>query len=213
MVANARANVSDIMKRATEPFDYEAFNVRTGNRITIPLDGIFPFEFRNKTIESIDRDKVPHPWFPPDSKIEVRILLFPGNMSAVWTERCEDFDVYMENAAAPALVGVAGQIQPRITFLEASMEYESLILKEEEHVKVMNKFYLNKESAIYDFDIPRSQHQALPGNTTFTENNFQIAPYCRLVYIFFNLRTPPSLCQSAESLCLVLAAFLQVAPV
>jgi hypothetical protein len=38
---------------------------------------------------------------------------------------------------------------------------------------------------VYEYDIARGQHQALSAGQSYTENNFQIMPYARLVYILF----------------------------
>jgi len=147
------------------------------------MDGVFPFEFRNRSIESVDKEREPNPWFPPDTKIEIRVILHPGHMAAVFTGYSANFAEYMENEAADALDPVPPV--PQITFLEADLEYESLILKESVHANIMNQFYTKNARAVYDYDIVNSQHQALSGDATFTENSFQIPPKCRFLYIMF----------------------------
>ena len=55
-----RADLTPAMKAATEPFDYVAWNRDTGSRVPVYLDGHFPFDCRNSTIESIDDRKEPN---------------------------------------------------------------------------------------------------------------------------------------------------------
>jgi len=47
------------------------------------------------------------------------------------------------------------------------------------------KEFQTGNSATYDFDIVRTSAHALSANQTFTENNFQLHPYTRLVYVMF----------------------------
>jgi hypothetical protein len=60
------------MKKATSAFDYSDTLATRGTRIPIYQDGVFPFDRKNKTIESIDQVREQSLFFPPDTEIIVK---------------------------------------------------------------------------------------------------------------------------------------------
>jgi hypothetical protein len=173
-------NMSNIMKEATKAFDYgEAFSAETGERIPIYLHGIFPFGRKNLTCESIDKQRAQSLYFPPDTIFDVKVHIRRDKLSAVFTSNVNP-DKYF--SAAETIGACPEKIE--LAFQEATLEYESVEMTAEQETLALAQ-YKNGQRGVYPYDIPRSQHQALPSGQTYTENNFQVAPYARLVYIMF----------------------------
>jgi hypothetical protein len=167
------------MATATTPFDYYTWNSTTGQRVPIFLDGIFPFDIKNRTIESIDRASEPNLFFPPDTEISVKVHVHPGKLEAVFHDgvTMANYFVTNENADRPA-----GHLA--LTIQEVTLEYESAELMAAEHVKAL-KQYVDGGLGIYDYDIVRGQNQPLNPNSSFTITSFQVMPQARLAYILF----------------------------
>ena len=166
------------MAKAAQPFDYVTWNSTTGVRIPVYLDGIFPFDFKNRTLQSIDGKKVPELYFPPDTTIEFKFHMHRDKIYSIFHDQ-----VTMTNYFTNDPIQKAAH-NPKLTFVDAVLQYESAELKASEHVKAMAQYNAGG-FGIYDYDIPRGQYQALTAGQSYTENNFQIMPYARLVYLLF----------------------------
>lgn len=177
-VADRQRNQSKIIQRACMAFDYETFNNPNGTRIPVFMDGIFPFDVRNRTIESVEKSKETTLYFPPDTTIEIKVLLWPSNMAGIFHPNCNNYTVYTDNTDVAEVANLL------LTFQDVTLEYETAELKEHAFVQAMQD-YSRGNPALYDYDVVRSQHQALANGQSFTENIFQIPPRCRLVYILF----------------------------
>jgi hypothetical protein len=181
-----RNTLSSSMKAATEAFDYVDWNRATGSRIPVFLDGHFPFDCRNRTLESIDNTKESNMYFPPDTSIEIKFHLYRDKGYAIFnhvTNAVNNFDdnpasYWSNRQAAQWANGYA------LSFQSAELAYESCELHADGHERSMALFR-NGGIASYYYDIPRGQHQTLTEGQSFTENTFQIMAFARLVYILF----------------------------
>ena len=144
------------------------------------MDGIFPFDFKNKTLESLDKKPEPTLYLPPETNITITLSLHKDKIESIFHDGTSDLAVYFAAAAAPRPAN-----EMALTFQDVLLEYESAELNSAEHVKAMNQYQKLGGVGIYDFDIPRGQHQALLAGQSYTENNFHILPHCRLVYVMF----------------------------
>lgn len=169
------------MTSATKPFSYGEWKSERGVRVPIYLNGIFPFEFKNKTIASIDRESDTESlYFPPETHFEIRIHLFKDKIESIFHAGIDDVKAnYFKSAAAGPVPG-----NLLLTFQDVSLEYEATELNPNEHVKAMTKLE-HGAIATYLFDVPRVQYQTLPSGQSYTTNTFQIYPLARLVYIMF----------------------------
>jgi len=70
-----RDRTSATMIKATKAFDYHSFDAINGSRVPVYLDGVFPFDFKNKTLKSVDSLNEPNIYFPPDCTINIRVNL------------------------------------------------------------------------------------------------------------------------------------------
>lgn len=166
------------MKRATLPLSYGAWNKKTGNRVPIPMHGIFPFDLKNKTRESIDKSGELPLFFPPDSTFVITLNLFPGKHEGVFHEKTHPMITkYFDTTDT-----VASDIGLKWTIQDVSLQYESVIMTEQAHLHAMQQFR-NGGKGIYDYDIARSQHQPISPNQSYTSNIFNVAPKCRLLYL------------------------------
>ena len=177
--AGGRANLKEPMATATQPFDYYTWNSTTGQRVPIFLDGIFPFDFKNRTIESIDNVKEPNLFFPPDTEISIKVHVHPGKLEAVFHNEITMANYFATDANAERPGGHLA-----LTIQEVTLEYESAELMASEHVKAL-KQYVDGGLGIYDYDIVRGQNQPLNPNSSFTVTSFQLMPQARLAYILF----------------------------
>jgi hypothetical protein len=166
-------------RRATAPFDYYTWDSAVGQRVPVFLDGIFPFDFRNKTLESVDRQREPNLFFPPDTEIAVKVHVHPNKVEGVFHDEvtlARYFDT-AQNCDPPT-----GNMS--LSIQEVTLEYESAELMASEHVKAM-KQYLDGGLGVYDYDIARGQNQPLTANASYTHNSFQLMPHARLAYVMF----------------------------
>ncbi len=177
--AGGRAALKEPMSTATKAFDYFTWNSDTGQRVPIFLDGIFPFDFKNRTIESIDKQKEHNLFFPPDTEISIKVHVHPGKLEAVFHDEVRMANYFATNANADRPTG-----HLRLTIQEVTLEYESAELMASEHVKAL-KQYIDGGLGIYDYDIVRGQNQPLSANSSFTVTSFQVMPQARLAYILF----------------------------
>jgi hypothetical protein len=175
-----RATLSAAMKKATSAFDYFDPFATKGARVPVYLDGQFPFDRRNATLESIDRQKEQNLFFPPDTTVEIKLHLYRGKQEAIFHHQLTLPDYF--NPEKTEIDAPDADIQ--ITFQDVTLEYESVELKAAEHVKAM-KQYMEGGLGLYDYDIVRGQHQAMETGQSTTQSIFQIAEYCRLIYIIY----------------------------
>ena len=176
-VGTTRINSSTPMKTALRPFDHYAWNNTRPNRIPIFLDGIWPFDHRNRSVESIDRQREQPLYLPPDTRLEITVELHRDKMSGVFHDGCHTPLVYFRAAnAAPNTV--------KTTIEDVLLEYESCELSAKEHEETIRK-YRSGEMAYYDFDQVHSQVQNLDAGVAYSIKHFQIQPHCRLVYLLF----------------------------
>jgi hypothetical protein len=175
-----RENLSTAMRKAVSPFDYYKVLSSHGARVPVYLDGMFPFDRRNSTIESIDKKKEQNLFFPPDTQIEIKLHVYRSKSESIFHHQLSLNDYFsttqtsVEKPNADIL----------LTFQEVTLEYESVELKASEHVKAM-KQYIDGGLGTYDYDITRGQHQALESQQSTTQSVFQIQPICRLLYILY----------------------------
>ena len=182
-----RDGLNKAMRMATEPFDYVTWNRAVGSRVPVFLDGHFPFDCKNKTLESIDKKAEPNMYFPPDTEIEIKFHLYRDKADALFNHAHNNVSDLAANntsywSSAPAPAGFPQGFA--ITFQNAQLEYESCELHAEGHEKSLSLFK-SGGIATYYYDIPRGQHQSLLAGQSFTENQFQILAYARLAYIMF----------------------------
>ena len=176
----ARSGMSASMKKAVSAFDYFDPLTNKGTRIPVYLDGQFPFDRRNATLESIDRQKEQNLFFPPDTTVEIKLHLYRGKQEAIFHHQVTLPDYF----SSTKLEIDAPNADILLTFQDVTLEYESVELKASEHVKAM-KQYLDGGLGMYDYDIVRGQHQAMESGQSTTQSIFQIAEYCRLIYIIY----------------------------
>ena len=168
------------MKKATSAFDYSDRLATRGTRIPIYQDGVFPFDRKNKTIESIDQVREQSLFFPPDTDIIVKLHVYLSKMEAIFHTSMNVtnyFDVNQDSLVAPT-----GNV--KLNFQDACLEYESVILEEAEHVKSMKDFE-NGGEGFYDYDIVRGQHKALEADQSTSQVVFYIPSMARLIYILY----------------------------
>ena len=179
-ITNVNIGNNPTMRKATMAFDYSSVTATRGTRIPIYQDGVFPFDRKNKTIESIDQVREQSLFFPPDTEIIVKLHIYRSKMEAIFHTTmnvANYFDVATESLDAPT-----GNV--KLTFQDACLEYESVVLDEVEHVKAMKEFD-NGGVGNYDYDIVRGQHKALEAEQSTSQVVFYIPSHCRLIYILY----------------------------
>lgn len=186
VVFAGRNELNSSMKAATEPFDYVEWNRATGSRVPVFLDGHFPFDCRNRTLESIDNTREQNLYLPPDTTVEIKFHLYRDKGNAIFNNETNSVTNLADNPASywSAQRAAAWENGYALSFQSAELAYESCELHADGHEKSMNLFR-NGGIATYYYDIPRGQHQSLMQGQSFTENTFQIMAYARLVYILF----------------------------
>jgi hypothetical protein len=180
---NAAADpISPALKLGMEPFSASAWNSTEGYRMPVFLDGHFPFDLKNRTLESIDRRQEPHLYFPPDTCISIKLHAHRTKMESIFhPEIAPNMEDYWNRDANVNNYDALGF---RFTFLDALMCYESVQLHPAHHVDLMQA-YRAGGLAQYDYDRVCGQYCPLLPNLTITENRFQIDPFARLIYILF----------------------------
>lgn len=175
---NFAAPLSDVMKAATAPFDYNKWNSGTGVLIPVFLDCIFPFDFKCRLLEAVDNVKEPNLYLPPDSEVEIKLHTHRTKMEALFHSQLT-MKKYFTGTEA-----IDDPESLRFSFQDATLEYESVLLQPSQEMALMEQFDRGGQG-IYNYDIARGQHQALISGASFTENTFQIMPWCRLFVIMF----------------------------
>lgn len=169
--------LSEVMKKATAPFDYNKYTSGTGVLIPVYLDCVFPFDFKCRLLESVDNVKEPNLYLPPDSEVEIKLHTHRTKMEALFHSQ-----LTMSNYFDTSNIDDPESL--KFTFQDATLEYESVMLQPSQEMSLMDQFDRGGQG-FYNYDIARGQHQALVGKASFTENTFQIMPWCRLVILMF----------------------------
>lgn len=176
------AQLTEAMKVGMEPFSASSWNSIEGYRMPVYLDGFFPFDLKNRTVESIDHRQEPNLYFPPDTCISIKLHAHRTKMESIFhPELAQNMGQYWnrdQNVANYDNLGL------RFTFLDALMTYESVQLHPAHHVELMQA-YKNSGLAQYDYDRVCGQYCPLLPNLSVTENRFQLDPFARLVYVLF----------------------------
>jgi len=175
-----RKSMSSAMKLATSAFDYISGLTNIGSRIVFHLDGIFPFDTQNKTIESIDRKPERNLVFPPDTEVEIKLHIYRSKSEAIFHNTFETAAYF--SSTTRELPRPEGDV--KLAFQSVVLEYESTVLEESEHVKSIKRF-MDGGKAVYNYDIVRGQHQALEPDQSTSQNTFYIQPHARLLYVMY----------------------------
>ena len=175
--AGDRTGKSVTQKAMLKPFDHVTWDDTRANRVPIFLDGIWPFDHRNRTVESIDRQPEPPLYLPPDSRLEITVELHRNRFAGIFHTHCHTYEQYFGEANVNASAAIT-------TIEDVLLEYESCELTSKEHDEVI-KEYRDGKVGNYDYDIVRSQHQILDANVAYCVKWFQMQPHCRLAYILF----------------------------
>lgn len=176
--------LSSSMWEATRPFHYRNYRSTIGNRVPVYLDGIWPFDTKCKTLETLDREREAPMYFPPDTTIEIKMHLQPG-YAGIFMPPFDSFAEYRTTRSPVTAEAKEEYTSKTMEFQDVVLEYESAELTEREHLRMLSVFNTSGKVAHYDFDIVKSQHCTLIANQSYTENVFQIQPFCRLVFVFF----------------------------
>jgi len=179
-IVNANIDKSPTMTKATRAFDYSSMFSTRGTRIPIYQDGVFPFDRKNRTIESIDQVREQSLFFPPDTEIIVKLHIYRSKMESIFHTSMNVANYFDDTV--DALDAPTGQV--KLTFQDACLEYESVVLDEAEHVKSMKEFE-NGGFGNYDYDIVRGQHKALEADQSTSQVVFYIPSMARLIYILY----------------------------
>ena len=166
------------MKTALRPFDHISWEDTRANRVPIYLDGIWPFDHQNRTVESIDKKPEPPLYLPPDSRLEITVELHRDKFAGVFHNNCNTYANYFVDAGNRDASTVITTIQ------DVLLEYESCELTSKEHDEVI-KQYREGKVGNYDYDIVHSQHQILDQGVAYCVKWFQVQPHCRLAYVLF----------------------------
>lgn len=174
----APAVLSPLMNRATDMFAHRGQDDREGERIEIPMDGVFPFDLKSELHSAVEGVPAQELFFPPSTKFEVKLYYQPTKMEYIFHQLVNAGNYYTDAA-------IAAPHEMRIALHQLTMEYVSVELHPQSHIDEMKKFRGDKEG-YYEYDIPRGQYQTIPAGASYTENTFQINPYCRSLLIAFH---------------------------
>jgi len=172
------AAMSEVMKKATAPFDYSTWDSRTGFRIPVYLDGIIPFDFKCHLLESVDNLPEPNLVFGPDTEIDIKLHTHRNKIEAIFMP-----EVTMANYFSQDDIDNP-QKECTFTFQQASLTYESELMHPANHTQAIND-YVRGGMGIYEYDIMRGQHQSMPSGSSYVEHKFHIPPWCRMWVMLF----------------------------
>ena len=163
-------------------FDHKEWQARNGSRIPVFLRGIFPFDCKNRTLESIDQVTEPNYYFPPDTEFEFRFHYWRTKFEAVFNPSiAKNIPAMFDNTTA---VDSYADQQMKIALQEVALSYEVVELHPSKHSEAIERFN-HGGIAMYNYDVIRGQHVQLTAKQSYSEANFTIMPYARLVYILF----------------------------
>lgn len=173
------ADLNEAMKKGLRGLDYGTWNSRTGVRIPVYLDGIFPFDLKCEIIQALENRKPEKLYMPPNTHIEIKLYYHRAKIEAMWHGELTMANYFnpAEQIQAPPVMTM--QIQ------EAHLTYESVELHPAQQIALMKDFMAPNACGWFDYDIIRSQHQGLTGGVASTDNTFQIMPHARLMIILF----------------------------
>jgi len=177
-LTGAAADYSKVMLAATQPFAQRAHTDTEGQRVYVPMDGIFPFDLKSTIHQAIEGVLPQDLYFPPSTKFEVRLHFQQTKTECLFHNEVTHATYYTNDPVQPAHVF-------RLTIKEATLEYESVELFPEKHSQEMQR-YKGRGMGVFDYDIPRGQHQNIAAGVSYAENTFQIPPYCRSLMIMFH---------------------------
>jgi hypothetical protein len=165
------------MLEASKPFDYESWDASTGVRIPAYLDGIYPFDTKNKTRASTDHEEAEANYFPPGTDFVFKFYLNNSKSQSIFhlggcTMR--NYFSSTENGTAEAY---------NLTFQNVELSYESVQLKAKDHLAIMAK--LSNTILTFPYDIVNVQYGNLQEGASYTENKFQIEPHASIIYVLF----------------------------
>jgi len=173
---------SEALKEGMAPFDAPYWDSTDGYRMPAYLDGYFPFNLKNRTLQSIDRRKEPNLYFPPDTTITIKLHAHRSKFESIFhPEVANDMNQYFKHEMP---INDLDDLAIRFSILDAVIEYESVELHPLDHANLMQA-YRGGGSGTFDYDRVACQHTALMPNLSMTENRFQIPAHARLVYILF----------------------------
>jgi len=167
-----------LMRAATDAFANRGDDDTEGQRLYVPLDGIFPFDLKCLVHQAIEGVLPQDLYFPPSTKFEVRLHFQQTKTECLFHNEVTHATYYTNDPVQPAHVF-------RLTIKEATLEYESVELFPEKHSQEMQR-YKGRGMGVFDYDIPRGQHQNIAAGVSYAENTFQIPPYCRSLMIMFH---------------------------
>lgn len=177
-LTGAAADYSKVMLAATQPFAQRAHTDTEGQRVYVPMDGIFPFDLKSTIHQAIEGVLPQDLYFPPSTKFEVKLYFQQTKNEWLMHDMVTRANYYTD-------VALGDPRALRLTIKEATLEYESVELYPEKHSQEMQR-YRGKSMGFFDYDIPRAQHQNIAGNVSYAENTFQIPPFCRSLMIMFH---------------------------
>lgn len=175
-------NKSEALLDGMAPFSASSWNSREGYRMPVYLEGIFPFDLKNRTTESIDRREEQHLYFPPDTCITIKLHAQRTKMESIFhPQLAPNMNEYWDRNAR---VDNYDDLDLRFTIMDAALAYESVQLHPANHVSLMEAYQAGGLGR-YDYDRVIGQHIPLHADLSITETRFQIDPFARLVYIAF----------------------------
>ena len=173
---------SNALQLGCSAFDHGNWNSRHGTRIPVILRGVFPFDCRNATLVSIDNLEEPNYYFPPDTTFDFRFHFWRTKFEAVFNPSIAASLNSMFNLDDAVASYTASNI--RLSLQEVALQYDCVQLHPSSHSQTIER-YRNGGVAMYKYDVIRGQHVQLTAKQSYSEANFSISPFARLVYIMF----------------------------
>jgi hypothetical protein len=182
VVPSPAVKISTALKKGCTAFDHHTWNNTKGVRVKAHLRGIFPFDCKNTMISAIENLKEPNYYFPPDTSFEFRLHYHPDKFASVFhPDLAQNITEYFDPKAK-----VTNSSDKEIAYViqEASLEYESVTLKQEQHKLYLDRFK-SGGSAVYHYDVIRGQHVGLLKDASTTDTVFTIMPFARILVVMF----------------------------
>lgn len=168
------------MTEACKPFDYVTWNAETGTRIPAYLDGVFPFDVRNKTRASMHKKDADAMYFPPETDFTIKFFLNNSKAQSIFHLGSSTMQEYFNDAHVGKDLATT---RYKLTFQNVELSYESVVLKPQAHLTAASK--LSKSVLNFTYDIPKIQYQTLFAGASYTENVFQISASADILYVLF----------------------------
>lgn len=165
-----------IFQAGQKPFDYGSFDATQGKTVPIYLNGIFPFDMRNSSLQTIDQHAEPRHCLPPETTIDVKLHLWPQKTEALIATNHLNQQYFIKGDGSDL------PLQLKLSFQDMHLKYISHQLMPTQYLEVMSSF--NKGGAyVYNYHVGRVQYQTIDPDRSITDNFFQLSPQCRLVYL------------------------------